>query len=192
MFRLILVVLAAALYIDHHVIHRSPSVKRPALKLSLSNIELWLVLTASCWTLALVFYAAGFDWFNYTGPLPAWIRWTGVVAMVACAPLSRWTYHTLGVHFSKKLELREGHRLIRSGPYRFVRHPMYATLFLCAIATCLVSANYIVVGTVVAVAVVFLIRMKKEETMLIGRFGDEYRDYRRRTGALIPGLGAIL
>lgn len=185
-FRLVLAVLAAGLYVNHHIIHRRPSVKRSAFTSGKKGIELWLVLTASLWTLALGLYAAGFPWFDYPVPLPPWLRWIGVAAMVACAPLSQWTYHALGAHFSKKLELRDDHLLIRSGPYRFVRHPMYATLFLCATATCLISANGIVIASAVAVAIVFLLRMRKEEAMLAERFGDEYREYRRQTWALVP------
>jgi protein-S-isoprenylcysteine O-methyltransferase Ste14 len=65
---------------------------------------------------------------------------------------------------------------------------MYATLFLCAMSTCLISANYAVMATTVAVASIMLMRIKKEEAMLAARFGSEYDWWRQRTGALVPRL----
>jgi protein-S-isoprenylcysteine O-methyltransferase Ste14 len=193
MFRLILGVLSVLLYINHHIIHRRPSVRRKARpKGSFGGLEFWLVVTASLWTVSLGFYAFGFKWFDYSAPLPQWLRWVGVAGMILCAPLSQWTYATLGAHFSKKLELRDDHQLIRSGPYRYVRHPMYSTLFLCATSTCLVSANLFVMATTCSVAVVFLLRMKKEEDMLVQRFGDTYREYRRQAGALLPRFATMM
>ncbi len=184
MFRAILAVLAVALYCNHHVLHGKPAGKRAPL----TGIELWLFITAWAWTTSLVLYVLGPPGLDPAAPLPEWLRWAGVVAMAACLPLSNWTYRSLGVHFSRKLELRKGHVLIQEGPYRYVRHPMYSTLFLCAGATCLISANYAVWATTLAVASVMLLRIKKEEAMLAEKFGDSYHSYRRRTGALVPRL----
>ena len=184
--RLVLAVLSVVLYINHHVLHRSP--QKGATKAPTGLIEASIGVTASLWTLSLALFVLNFDWFNYAVPLPLWLRWAGVVLMTACFPLSAWIYRALGEHFSKKLELQTNHRLIDNGPYRFVRHPMYATLLLCASATCLISANLIVMAMVGAVAVVFVLRIQQEEAMLVGRFGQEYSNYRRHTAALVPGL----
>jgi protein-S-isoprenylcysteine O-methyltransferase Ste14 len=193
LFKLILTVLAIVLYVNHHVIHRKPREKyKQKSSGSLRGIELLIALTASLWTVSLVLYVSSVPWFDWKVPLPLWLRWTGVVAMIACVPLSQWIYRTLGVHFSKKLELAQNHQLVHVGPYQFIRHPMYTTLFLCAAATCFISANALVLVAASAVALVFLVRIKKEESMLVARFGDEYRAYQRQTGALIPQLATIV
>ncbi|HEY6020268.1 MAG TPA: isoprenylcysteine carboxylmethyltransferase family protein [Candidatus Paceibacterota bacterium] len=183
LFRLVLATLSAAIYVNHHYIHRSPhKAKGP-----LVGIEFWMVTFLLAWTLTIVLYALGLTTFAHAAA-PQWLRWAGVGVMVACMPLSSWIYHTLGVHFSKKLELRDDHRLIDTGPYRFIRHPMYATLFLCATGVCLISANLFIAAATVPVAVVMLMRMRKEEAMLVSRFGEKYITYRQYTGALFPKL----
>ena len=188
-FRVALVALSILLPANHFVFHRRAPPQRLAFKEPAGTIEILLALAASSWTVALACYVAGFAWFShYAVPLPLWTRWAGVAAMLICVPLSQWVYSELGVHFSKRLEIMTGHQLIRTGPYRFVRHPMYATLFLCAVATCLITANCVVIVSALVLVLVFSMRMRKEEAMLIARFGDEYREYKRQTWALVPKL----
>ncbi len=187
-FRAILGVLAIALYLNHHVLHRSPAPKNKRVAPSLQSLDFWVFGAAWLWATSLVLYVAGVGASSLAAPLPQWVRGLGVVAMVLCIPLSQWIYRSLGVHFSKKLELREDHKLVQEGPYAYVRHPMYSTLFLCAIATCLISANYAVIATTLAVATLMLLRIQKEEDMMLERFGQEYQQYRRQTGALLPKL----
>lgn len=189
LFRAILAALSVVLYVNHHVLHRRPADKKSAARmLPRSSIEWGLVVAPSLWTAALLLYVAGVRWFDYAFSLPQWARWVGVLLMVLCLPLSQWIYRTLGVHFSKKLELRPDHRLVDFGPYRYVRHPMYSTLFLCATATCLISASALVMVTTGAVVIVILLRIKSEESMLLERFGETYRRYQLRTGVLVPKL----
>jgi protein-S-isoprenylcysteine O-methyltransferase Ste14 len=185
-FRIMLTVLTFALYYNRHVLHRKTSSK--VKRMPTRGVELWIIIVPYVWTASLVLYVAGFEWFDYSAALPTWLRWVGVGLMAICLPLTDWTYYSLGVHASRKLELQKDHRLVQEGPYRYVRHPVYVVLFLSAIGACLVSSNIIVMITTLAVVAVVLIRIRKEEAMLIGRFGDEYLDYRRRTGALLPRL----
>ena len=183
-FRVLLAVLAVALYCNHHVLHG----KRHTTKVPLAGIELWLFTTAWLWTASLVLYVLGPPGLEPKAPLPEWLRWVGVGAMATCLPLSNWIYRSLGVHFSRKLELQKGHVLVQEGPYRYVRHPMYSTRFLCAAASCLISANYAVLVTTLAAAGVMLLRIRREEAMLQARFGEDYQRYRQQTGALLPKL----
>ena len=185
LFRIILVALSALHYFNHHILHRQPPSKKKALD---GAVEWLLAITAVAWTLSLALYAIGFSWFDYAAPLPLWLRWVGVAVMAACFPLSSWTYRALGAHFSKRLELRTDHQLVNSGPYRYVRHPMYTTLCLCAVGTCLVTANLFVMAATACVAVVILLRIRNEDAMLAERFGDQYSAYCRRTGGLLPKL----
>lgn len=150
--------------------------------------EVVLVVFPCIWALSLVLYLLDFSWFSFRVSLPEWLRWAGVMGMALCVPLSVWVYQTLGIHFSTKLQLREGHQLVHTGPYRFVRHPMYTTLFLCIVSAGLVSAHLVVMATGAAVVVAMALQIKKEETMLQEHFGSAYRDYREKTGAIVPKL----
>lgn len=100
--------------------------------------------------------------------------------------LLAWTHHSLGIFWSAGLELREGHRLIRVGPYRLVRHPMYGAVFAFFCGVALWSANLLVLVPVVAICIVLFVRIEFEERMMLDRFGVEYADYASRTGRLLP------
>lgn len=97
-----------------------------------------------------------------------------------------WAREHLGRYWSGRVTLKEGHQLIRTGPYRVVRHPIY-TGALVALTGVAVARGDLrgVVGVALSI-VVFLRKIFLEERVLIGHFGDAYRDYRRQVRALIP------
>lgn len=146
------------------------------------------VIVAVClWTISLGAYLVGLELLVRI-PVPTWLRWGGVWGMALCLPLSVWTYRSLGAHFSTKLRLLENHRIVREGPYRFVRHPMYAALFLCVASASLVSASVDIALAGSIVIVVLALRIRREEAMLEERFGKDYREYMQKTGAIVPKL----
>lgn len=184
LFRVILAVLAIALHLNHRLYgRRFPETEK------IGGIgEICLTATACLWAMSLLVYVTGSDWFDFSVPLPYCLRWAGIVLMALCIPLSIWIYRTLGVHFSTKLQLLKDHQLVRSGPYRWVRHPMYATFFLCALSTSIISANLIVTVLGAAVIATMAFRSKKEEMMLVERFDGHYREYMEKTGAFVPKI----
>jgi protein-S-isoprenylcysteine O-methyltransferase Ste14 len=121
--------------------------------------------------------------------LPAPLRWVGLLIGMASLLLFVSTHHALGRNWSGVLEIAEQHRLIESGPYKRVRHPMYTAIFGVAISNALLSANWLIaVAGIVSVTLMYLARVTDEERMLIEQFGDEYRAYMQRTGRLLPPL----
>jgi protein-S-isoprenylcysteine O-methyltransferase Ste14 len=112
---------------------------------------------------------------------PMWMRWFAV-------PFPIWVQRILGKHWSTNLQLREQHTLVTSGPYHWVRHPMYTALFTFFIAGSLISANWLFILLTVVAIIGPYTRTGKEEIMMIEKFGDEYRDYLKRTGRLLPRL----
>ena len=122
-------------------------------------------------------------------PLPAWARWIGAVLTLTSLVLLGWVHWALGRSFSTTIHVRERHTLVTRGPYRWVRHPMYTTLFLWGVGTLLLTANW-VVGAPMLAALCILVarRVSHEEALMIEQFGDEYRAYRRRTGRFMPRL----
>ena len=113
----------------------------------------------------------------------------GVVAMASGLWLFWRSHADLGDSWSVTLELNADHRLVTRGVYRFVRHPMYTSFFVSGIGQALLLANWVAgPSALVAVALLVLVRVPHEEKMMIDQFGDEYRDYMRRTGGLVPRL----
>ncbi len=122
-------------------------------------------------------------------PLRALPFWCGV----ACLGLSLWLFHRahadLGTNWSNSLELRENHRLVTSGIYRSVRHPMYTAIFVYALAQALLLANWVAgPGCLVVFTLMFGSRLHAEERMMFEKFGQQYEDYVVRTKRLIPGV----
>lgn len=127
-------------------------------------------------------------WLNSANhSLLAWAGGLGVVLM-ACAIVVFWRAHVdLGQNWSPGLEIRESHSLITSGIYRHVRHPMYASQWLFAIAQFLLLQNWIAgPAGLVAFLPMYLVRVPQEEQMMLRQFGETYRAYLHRTGRVLP------
>lgn len=120
--------------------------------------------------------------------LPAWARWLGIGLGGVTVHLFGWVHHTLGANWSMPAEIKERQTLITRGPYRWVRHPMYTTIFLWAVAFLLMSANWLVGGAWFGLGLVASAVVHVEEVALIDTFGEAYRVYMRRTGRFLPRL----
>jgi protein-S-isoprenylcysteine O-methyltransferase Ste14 len=120
-------------------------------------------------------------------PLPVWLRWGG--GCLACLGIVffGWTHAVLGKSWTAVLALSSTHVLVTSGPYRYIRHPMYTAFFLIGFGFLFLSANWlptgIYLGTLVAM---YAVRVEAEEKMMLERFGEIYRDYMTKTGRLLP------
>ena len=118
--------------------------------------------------------------------IPAWLRWIGFVLGLASAVLWTWVQFALGKQWSAQLRLQEGHCLITTGPYSSVRHPMYTAIFGFAMGLALLTANGLFVILALLVIVGLIVRVPREEQMMVEAFGEEYRAYMRRTGRFFP------
>lgn len=127
------------------------------------------------------------DFANYR--LPDWAGWLGVL-LLAGAVFVFWRAHAdLGINWSPTLEIREKHELITRGVYGIIRHPMYASQWLLAIAQPLLLQNWIA-GFLNLLAFIpfYLLRVKAEEQMMLDSFGTEYQEYMETTGRVLPKL----
>ena len=121
--------------------------------------------------------------------VPEWARWAGAIVIVLGVWYFSRTHEALAHNWSPLLELREGSSLVTTGPYRLVRHPMYSAALVIDLGLALLSANWLVAGTMLlGLAVLVLGRVRDEERMMTDAYGDEYRDYMARTGRLMPRL----
>ncbi len=121
-------------------------------------------------------------------PIPGIIRWAGFFLGLVGLGLWIWAQIALGKEWSPQLQLREKHRLVTTGPYARMRHPLYSGMIVWTGGLALVSANWILVAFGVLMCAVFLVRVPREEQMMIDAFGEEYREYRKRTGRVFPKL----
>ncbi len=135
----------------------------------------------------LVIYAVNPAWTGALSiPFPLWLRWAGFALGVASLGLWIWTQVALGKQWSPQLQLRREHQLVTTGPYSRVRHPLYSAMLGYGMGLALVTANWVFVGLVVVMIVWLPSRVSREEQMMIGKFGDEYQAYMRRTGRFFP------
>ena len=119
--------------------------------------------------------------------LPTWTGWVGAVVFAAAVWLLWRTHADIGRNWSSTLQVGEGHTLITQGVYRHIRHPMYAAHWLWAFAQVLLLHNWIAgPALLVSFLPLYILRVPREEQMMIDHFGDEYRAYIKRTGRVVP------
>jgi protein-S-isoprenylcysteine O-methyltransferase Ste14 len=122
-------------------------------------------------------------------PIQFWQPWLGLLVFVFALWMFRKTHVQLGRNWSVTLEVRVDHSLITDGVYAHVRHPMYTAFWLWALAQAILLPNWIAgFAGILGFGTLYLFRVRREEAMLLETFGDEYRDYMRRTGRVIPRL----
>jgi protein-S-isoprenylcysteine O-methyltransferase Ste14 len=121
-------------------------------------------------------------------PAGAWSFWTGAALTAAGLLFTVWARVHLGRNWSGIVTIKQDHELVTSGPYRFVRHPIYSGLLLALTGSALARAEW---RGVVAVALAFAALWRKlryEERWMRERFGGAYEAYARRVAALVPWI----
>ncbi len=132
---------------------------------------------------------------HFTPIVPMPNRLEAIVALltVAISAVSIWfgleAMRTLGKQWSYQARLVEGHKLIVSGPYRFVRHPIYTAMFGKLLATALAVSHWIALGPVILLfAIGTMIRVRSEEKLLQAAFGVDFVAYQQHVPAVLPRL----
>lgn len=111
----------------------------------------------------------------------------GALMFFGAVWLFRRTHKELGKNWSITLEIREKHKLVSGGPYALVRHPMYTSFFMMALGQALLLPNWFVAAAgLVGFALLFFLRVDKEERMMLDTFGPDYQGYMDRTKRIIP------
>ena len=122
--------------------------------------------------------------------LPDVIRRLGVVIGLLCVAGVYWLFSSIGSGITPTSATREKHRLVTHGPYRWIRHPLYTIGSSLFVAFGMMADSWFIALLGVLTFIVMAIRTPKEEANLIEKFGDEYREYMKRTGRFLPKLGA--
>src|SRR5262245_24299063 len=165
---------------------RTKNVQRIVNRADAFELALFVIVTVGCMLLPVLYlFTPLFAFADYE--LPKYVMWDGTVVMVLALWLFWRSHADLGLNWSKTLEIRQGHQLVTTGVYRFIRHPMYASIFLFGLAQGLMLQNWLAGwAALLSFALMYFIRLPREEQMMVEQFGDEYRNYMRRTGRLIP------
>ena len=112
-------------------------------------------------------------------------NFVGIVLFVIGFAIELIAHITLGRNYTSMLFIRENHRLIRHGIYRYIRHPLYLGVLLASIGLAVYGLSLPGVLIMSALVLVFIFRIRIEERMLVETFGDAYRQYRKTTSKLI-------
>ena len=113
----------------------------------------------------------------------------GLLSMYGGLSLAEWAARTLGRFYRPRVTIHEGHEVVTGGPYRLIRHPIYAGGILTVLGIGLYMGNWVSVGVCFAAALFgYLHRIRVEERVLETALGQPYVDYERRTKRLVPGI----
>lgn len=155
---------------------------------SLTENLLLTLLTIAAGVLPLIYSLTNWLTFaNYN--LPVWLGWAGGLILL-CSLILFWLAHAgLKANWSPSLELYEEHTLIKNEIYKYLRHPMYLSQLVWAISQALLIQNWIAGPTSLLFFVPFyILRSRAEEQMMINKFGEQYKEYKKTTGGIIPKL----
>jgi protein-S-isoprenylcysteine O-methyltransferase Ste14 len=145
----------------------------------------WLVRAAM--VIVVIFILSHFGptgFFNYNAPL-----WLAVLGDILCGiglAFAIWARVHLGRNWSGVPSLKEDHELITSGPYRFVRHPIYTGIIVALLGTALVLSSVFWYFFFSVLAIMFIWRIPIEERLMMETFPKQYPEYKKRTKALMP------
>jgi protein-S-isoprenylcysteine O-methyltransferase Ste14 len=153
--------------------------KQTRKNLPLIFVGISLLLTPLLYLMGLVDFASFqlLDWQRIIG---------GACTLVGIAYF-HWTHNTLGKNWSATLEVLKDHELIMSGPYKYIRHPMYASVYLIYVGFLILTANWLVGVLLLApFTLLYISRVRSEEQMMLEKFGEKYQEYMKKSGRLFP------
>lgn len=118
---------------------------------------------------------------------PDLLGWLGALLFAGCLYVLYRAHADLGRNWSPTVEVTPTQSLVTSGIYGVIRHPIYAAMWLWGAAQALLLNNWIAgLATLVLFGLVYVVRVPREEQMMLDHFGEEYRAYLQRTGRVIP------
>ena len=152
-----------------------------------SRMSYTFVLGAAVWLLFFGQRLGGW-WHHPVFPATVFTGFAGVAITALGFALTLWARFILGSNWSGNVTIKVGHELIRTGPYRFVRHPIYTGIILAAAGTAIALDQP---RGLVALPLLWLgltLKRLKEEEFMRQTFGAQYVEYARTTGAIFPLL----
>jgi protein-S-isoprenylcysteine O-methyltransferase Ste14 len=112
------------------------------------------------------------------------LQWLGVILCACGIGFAIWARFYLGTNWGMPMTLKQDPELVTSGPYHYVRHPIYSGMILAMLGTTLVTIWWVI--PFIFFLVYFVYSAKAEEKIMLEEFGDRYADYMKRSKMLIP------
>lgn len=119
-------------------------------------------------------------------PYEDWVKYGGALICFAGLMVCIWARVTLAGNWSSNITFKQGHELIRRGPYRFVRHPIYTGILLMDLGTAIDFGLLRCFIGVLLQAIGLWIKLQQEEAVMLQHFPEQYPAYRRQVKALVP------
>jgi len=113
------------------------------------------------------------------------LGWAGALLTAIGIGFAIWARVNLGRNWSSRPAMKEHHELVTTGPYAYVRHPIYSGIMLAALGTALTS-NIFGIGMSISTSIMFALRLNKEEKIMLELFPEQYPEYQKRTKRLVP------
>jgi protein-S-isoprenylcysteine O-methyltransferase Ste14 len=114
------------------------------------------------------------------------VQWLGVAIVVAGMAIACWARLHLGTNWSGVVTLKEGHELIRSGPYRTIRHPIYTGILIAFFGNVIQLGQVRGLIALVVIGLSFYIKARREESFLAQEFGPGFNEHTQQTGMFLP------
>jgi len=138
--------------------------------------------------IAVLAFAINPKWLAFASlAFPTWLRWSGIGIAILGFALLQWAQMTLANSWSDTPRMMKEQTLITSGPYRTIRHPIYTAFILILGSTLFISSNWLIGSCWLGMTTLEVIsRIGFEESLMLEFFGDQYREYMKKTGRLLP------
>ena len=138
--------------------------------------------------LSMIAFVVNPNWLAWADAgFPLSLRWAGVGIALLGFALLQWAQVTLGKSWSDTPRMMKEQALITRGPYRSIRHPIYTAFLLILGSTLFISSNWLIGLCWIGMTILEVVsRVGFEESLMLEYFGDQYREYMKKTGRLLP------
>jgi len=131
------------------------------------------------------------EWAYFNKTEPAFSKWTfvGALLLIAGTSFRLYAIYTLGKYFTSTVQIKDGHKIINTGPYKFLRHPSYTGAFTAMLGCAVFLHSFLgIIIFGIAMLFVYRLRIQTEEKTLLQNFGAAYSNYCRHTWKMFPWI----